>query len=54
MLLGTPAFMSPEQAIAKASDIDGLTDVWAVGATMFTLFSGRMVHDASRRANGTC
>ena len=45
MLLGTPAFMPPEQALAKTSEIDALTDVWAVGATMFTLFTGRSVHE---------
>jgi eukaryotic-like serine/threonine-protein kinase len=44
MVLGTPAFMSPEQALA-ASDIDAQTDVWAVGATLFRLLSGRMVHE---------
>ena len=44
--LGTPAFMAPEQALAKTSDIDGRTDVWAIGATMFTLATGRIVHDA--------
>jgi serine/threonine protein kinase len=45
MLLGTPAFMSPEQAFGKASAIDEQTDVWAVGATLFTLTSGRTVHE---------
>ncbi len=45
LLLGTPAFMSPEQAFAKSSEIDAQTDVWAVGATLFTLASGRMVHE---------
>ncbi len=45
MLLGTPAFMSPEQAFAKASEIDEQTDLWAVGATLFTLASGRTVHE---------
>ncbi|MGO9835552.1 MAG: protein kinase domain-containing protein [Polyangiaceae bacterium] len=44
MLLGTPAFMAPEQALAQSSLIDGLTDVWAVGATMFSLLSGGIVH----------
>jgi eukaryotic-like serine/threonine-protein kinase len=44
-MLGTPAFMAPEQALAKTSDIDPQTDLWAVGATMFTLASGRLVHD---------
>jgi serine/threonine-protein kinase len=44
MLLGTPAFMPPEQARAQASQMDGQTDQWAVGATMFTLLTGRLVH----------
>ncbi len=44
-LMGTPAFMAPEQAQAVAADIDGQTDLWAVGATMYTLLSGQLVHD---------
>jgi serine/threonine-protein kinase len=43
-MLGTPAFMAPEQAYAKTSEIDGQTDVWAVGATLFTLLTGQSVH----------
>ena len=46
MLLGTPAFMSPEQALGKASDIDARADIWAVGATIFGLTSGENVHEA--------
>jgi len=45
MLMGTPAFMAPEQALAKSSEIDGQSDVWAVGATLFTLLSGQIVHE---------
>ncbi len=44
MLLGTPAFMAPEQAHAKSSEIDAQTDVWAAGATLFSLISGEYVH----------
>jgi serine/threonine protein kinase len=44
-LMGTPAFMAPEQAQAVAAEIDGQTDLWAVGATMYTLLSGQLVHD---------
>jgi eukaryotic-like serine/threonine-protein kinase len=50
VLLGTPAFMSPEQAFAKPSEIDERTDVWSVGATLFTCLTGQFVHDAE---NGT-
>jgi serine/threonine-protein kinase len=46
MMLGTPAFMAPEQAMAKTSEIDSQTDVWSAGATMFTLVSGKLVHEA--------
>ena len=46
MLLGTPAFMAPEQVIGKPSDIDTRVDLWATGATMFNLLSGQMVHEA--------
>lgn len=44
--LGTPAFMAPEQAAGRADEVDALTDVWSLGATMFWLLSGRPVHDA--------
>jgi serine/threonine-protein kinase len=43
--IGTPAFMSPEQALGKVKEIDPLSDVYAVGAVMFTLLSGRFVHE---------
>ncbi|HEY3235081.1 MAG TPA: serine/threonine-protein kinase, partial [Polyangiaceae bacterium] len=45
-LLGTPAFMAPEQARGRWEEVDARTDLWAVGATMFSLLTGRMVHDA--------
>jgi serine/threonine protein kinase len=44
-IMGTPAFMAPEQARARWDEVDGRTDVWAAGATMFTLLTGRHVHD---------
>jgi serine/threonine-protein kinase len=46
-LLGTPAFLPPEQARGLVNSIDARTDLWAVGATMFTLLTGRFVHEAS-------
>lgn len=44
--LGTPAFMAPELAAGKLDQLDALTDLWAVGATMFQLLSGETVHTA--------
>jgi formylglycine-generating enzyme required for sulfatase activity len=45
-VLGTPAFMAPEQARGQSAEIDAQTDLWACGATMFTLLSGFHVHEA--------
>jgi serine/threonine-protein kinase len=44
--MGTPAFMPPEQSLAEWDKVDGRTDIWALGATMFTLLTGRYVHEA--------
>ena len=43
-VMGTPFFMAPEQARADASEIDARTDLFAVGATLFTLISGKYLH----------
>ncbi len=45
MMLGTPAFMSPEQASGQTSAVGPHTDLWAVGAMMFTLASGVPIHE---------
>ena len=44
--MGTPAFMPPEQAWGRQEQLDGRTDLWAVGATMFVQLSGHHVHEA--------
>jgi serine/threonine-protein kinase len=44
--MGTPSFMSPEQARGRWEEVDARSDLWALGATMFTLLSGRHVHEA--------
>ncbi len=43
--MGTPAFMSPEQARALWDEVDARSDLWAVGATMYNLLTGRLAHD---------
>jgi serine/threonine-protein kinase len=43
--MGTPAFMAPEQARGLWDDVDAQSDLWACGALMFTLLSGRQVHE---------
>jgi eukaryotic-like serine/threonine-protein kinase len=46
MALGTPTYMSPEQAGGKVADIDGRTDIYALGAILFQLVSKRRIHEA--------
>lgn len=43
--MGTPAFMPPEQASARWDDVDEQSDLWSLGATMFTMLTGRYVHE---------
>ncbi len=46
MLMGTPEFMPPEQARGDWDRVDGQSDLWAVGATMFSVLARRPVHEA--------
>ena len=43
--MGTPGFMAPEQARGRWDLVGPQSDIWSVGATMFTLLSGAAVHD---------
>jgi len=44
--MGTPSFMPPEQARGRWDEVDARSDLWAVGATMFTLLTSHHVHEA--------
>jgi serine/threonine protein kinase len=46
MVMGTPSFMAPEQAMGRWNEVDARTDIYAVGATAFTLLTGLPVHEA--------
>ncbi len=41
LMMGTPAFMPPEQARARWNEVDARSDLWAVGATLLALLLGR-------------
>lgn len=46
-VIGSPAFMPPEQARGQWDGVDERSDIWAVGATMFTLLTGHFVHEGA-------
>ncbi|MGA3046839.1 MAG: protein kinase [Terracidiphilus sp.] len=47
--VGTPGYMSPEQADASVPDIDTRTDVYSLGVVLYALLSGREPFESSNR-----
>jgi serine/threonine-protein kinase len=44
-LLGTPAYMSPEQ-VKSAKDVDARSDLWSIGVMFYEMLSGRVAFAA--------
>jgi serine/threonine-protein kinase len=51
-MMGTPEYVSPEQAGGLVREIDARSDLYSVGAMAFTLMTGHVVHEARTPMEG--
>ncbi len=51
-MMGTPEYVSPEQAGGLVREIDARSDLYSVGAMAFTLLTGHVVHEARTPMEG--
>lgn len=53
MIVGTPAYMSPEQAEPSSMDVDTRTDIYSLGVILFELLVGTPPHDTAELSGGS-
>ncbi len=51
--MGTPGYMSPEQAAGLIDEVDERSDCWALGAVLYVFLAGHPMTEQSTRTAGT-
>ena len=52
-IMGTPAYMSPEQMELGGSDVDTRSDIYNLGVVLYELLTGQMPFDAGRLSSSS-
>jgi serine/threonine protein kinase len=51
-VIGTPLYMSPEQAAGDLNNVDEKTDIYGLGAILFSILTGCAPHENSNTSHG--
>ncbi len=52
-VLGTPLYMAPEQAAGRLDEMDQRTDIYGLGAILFSIVTGYAPHERTQKENSS-